>query len=484
MTDINLQTITPDTTLPTTGFLFGADSQASGSPSVFTVQSVATTLLGSTTLTGATITADAPVLNLAQTWNNAAVTFTGLKLNATDTASAAGSLLLDIGTGGGTYSSKFSVNKIGYVSALSFFATNVVDVSIGARLFGVNGGSLILGGASQGGIYFTPTTNQGSTPDTIITRRGERNLRFGAADAATALAQTLSVQSVVAGTTNTAGANLTITGSQGTGTGAGGSIIFQVAPAGSSGSAQNALSTALQINGDGSITGQDGATANTLAQRNGVNPQTFRLYNTFTDASNYERFETLWSANVLYLINTAAGTGAARELVVGTNVNSTLTLRTNTTNRWQIPGATGHLLAALDNTYDIGALGATRPRIGYFGTGILSPYIQFNSEGRISPLGDGIVRFTNAALNDFNRMVFGGSTSAFPALKRNSTALETKLADDSAYAPHAMQYLDVTDGITAPAAATGRARIYVDTADGDLKVIFADGTIKTIVTDT
>src|SRR5882672_10454126 len=28
--------------------------------------------------------------------------------------------------------------------------------------------------------------------------------------------------------------------------------------------------------------------ANTLAQRNGVNAQTFRIYNTFTDASNYE----------------------------------------------------------------------------------------------------------------------------------------------------------------------------------------------------
>ena len=90
MTDINLQTLTPDTTLPTTGFLFGADSQASGSPSVYTVQSVATTLLGPATPFNATITADAPVLNLAQTWNNAAITFTGLKLNATDTASAAG----------------------------------------------------------------------------------------------------------------------------------------------------------------------------------------------------------------------------------------------------------------------------------------------------------------------------------------------------------------------------------------------------------
>jgi hypothetical protein len=106
--------------------------------------------------------------------------------------------------------------------------------------------------------------------------------------------------------------------------------------------------------------------------------------------------------------------------------------------------------------------------------------------GRISSQ-NGIFNGSAAMILGFSTasmVQFFGTTSSFPALKRNSTALETKLADDSAYAPHAMQYLDINDGITAPAAATGRARIYVDTADGDLKVIFADGTIKTIATDT
>ncbi|MFA6063891.1 MAG: hypothetical protein WC736_14990 [Gallionella sp.] len=42
----------------------------------------------------------------------------------------------------------------------------------------------------------------------------------------------------------------------------------------------------------------------------------------------------------------------------------------------------------------------------------------------------------------------------------------------------------IVDGITAPAAQSGWAKIYVDTADGDLKVIFGDSTIKTIVVDT
>lgn len=43
---------------------------------------------------------------------------------------------------------------------------------------------------------------------------------------------------------------------------------------------------------------------------------------------------------------------------------------------------------------------------------------------------------------------------------------------------------NIVDGITAPTATVGQAKIYVDVADGDLKIIFGDGTVKTIVTDT
>jgi hypothetical protein len=46
------------------------------------------------------------------------------------------------------------------------------------------------------------------------------------------------------------------------------------------------------------------------------------------------------------------------------------------------------------------------------------------------------------------------------------------------------QTLELPDGITAPDTVTGKAVIYVDAADGDLKVKFSDGTVKTIVTDT
>ena len=42
----------------------------------------------------------------------------------------------------------------------------------------------------------------------------------------------------------------------------------------------------------------------------------------------------------------------------------------------------------------------------------------------------------------------------------------------------------LTDGVSAPSFASGKAILYVDTADGDLKIVFGDGTVKTIMTDT
>lgn len=49
---------------------------------------------------------------------------------------------------------------------------------------------------------------------------------------------------------------------------------------------------------------------------------------------------------------------------------------------------------------------------------------------------------------------------------------------------NASSQLIIMDGITAPGATSGVAKIYVDTSDGDLKVVFSDGTVKTIVVDT
>ena len=61
-------------------------------------------------VTSGTITSDAPTISATQTWNSGGVTFTGWKLDVTDTASASASLLLDLQVGG---SSKASIAKTG-----------------------------------------------------------------------------------------------------------------------------------------------------------------------------------------------------------------------------------------------------------------------------------------------------------------------------------------------------------------------------------
>jgi len=42
----------------------------------------------------------------------------------------------------------------------------------------------------------------------------------------------------------------------------------------------------------------------------------------------------------------------------------------------------------------------------------------------------------------------------------------------------------LVDGMAAPSTTSGWAKIYIDSADGDLKIKFGDGTVKTIVVDT
>lgn len=160
--------------------------------------------------------------------------------------------------------------------------------------------------------------------------------------------------------------------------------------------------------------------ANILAQNNGVNAQVLRIYNTYTDASNYERgvFDWTTAANVLTIGTQAAGTGSTRnvQFVRGGLLYAQLSSAGVTLSQ--------ALVWATDSALDIGASGANRPRNGYFGGTVIA-------QGQVSGA-----------------------------------------------------YLRIADGTTPPAAVGGLAQIYVDTADGDLKVIFGDGTVKTIMTDT
>jgi len=235
----------------------------------------------------------------------------------------------------------------------------------------------------------------------------------------------------------------------------------------------------------------------------------------------------------------------------------------------------GPLLFSPDNTYDLGASGATRPRSGYFGTSIVvgnSPastgalrlanagYIYTKTTGGTDTLllgmdtGNSIflgettvpltlrasAAFVNAPLYVGTALSIGtnpattgairlannsgiyarnaANTADLEILRIDSTNLTTLLSNGlmtlqvgtwpngilfntagSLYPattgmtlgitsqPWQIAYvakLLITDGIGAPSTVTGFAQIYVDSADGDLKVQFGDGVVKTIVVDT
>mgnify|MGYP001566741902 CR=1 FL=1 len=95
----------------------------------------------------------------------------------------------------------------------------------------------------------------------------------------------------------------------------------------------------------------------------------------------------------------------------------------------------GNIIAGTDNTYDIGAVGATRPRIVFVGTAIelsATAYIYFNARSQLKSSANGDFLLQNASASDFGSIKLGGLTSSFPALKRSTTTIQVRLADDSA----------------------------------------------------
>ena len=277
------------------------------------------------------------IFDMTDTWNASGTTFTSIKMNTTDTASAVGSLLMDLQVGG---VSRFSVNKLGHVIAGG--ATGVYDALFKGTQPASTVGILLQQsvGAYSFFDFFDPN-NQ------AVFRLDEFGvLAFGRPFIA-------SVET----------------------------FIRSDAP-------------------------------NTLAQRNGVNAQAFRLYNTFTDASNFERGFMKWTSNALHIGTEKLGTGQARDLIFQTDGVTRLTI-----------GAAGLFL--------------TGGTISSGGDIIVQNAISFGNggfKGSLYSQSEGVWTMWNANSTDFNRLQWGGTTSAFPSLKRSGTTLQVRLADDSGFA--------------------------------------------------
>ena len=103
------------------------------------VSGSATSANGSLTLGGAIVTASDPVLNLSQTWNNSGVTFKGLTVGITDTASSSSSLLLDMQVGG---TSMFTVKKNGDFNFRPVSSSNALAYTSNNSVLSAGGGFL------------------------------------------------------------------------------------------------------------------------------------------------------------------------------------------------------------------------------------------------------------------------------------------------------------------------------------------------------
>ena len=97
-----------------------------------------------------------------------------------------------------------------------------------------------------------------------------------------------------------------------------------------------------------------------------------------------------------------------------------------------------------------------------------------------------ILRVSLNSSSDWFAVKGNGQVSCFATTASTSTssgALVVSGGVGVAGAVNAGTFYGLVDGVTAPATESGYARIYVDSADGDLKVKFGDGTVKTIATD-
>lgn len=171
--------------------------------------------------------ANVSINNITETWSSSGTTYTGIKYNVIDTASAAGSKLIDLQVGG---SSKFSVGKDGSVAGASSI-TNTGDFT------------------TASGNFYVSSFNTGFA---LLNYLGYYGFT-------------------------------------------------------SSGFASNSSTAAdVRLYRDA---------ANTLALRNGTNAQSYRIYLSYTDASNYSRFAVNTSANYYRVTSEAAGTGAKKPIV-------------------------------------------------------------------------------------------------------------------------------------------------------------------------
>lgn len=164
----------------------------------------------------------------------------------------------------------------------------------------------------------------------------------------------------------------------------------------------------------------------------------------------------------------------------------------NTTNV-NITSANVRETALYGNHYVTGAVtdsGTRTLRLDPFGT--TGPNLKVTSANSAVSTGSFEFERTVAAASSEPAMVVRDSNtgSGTPVTVQAETERSTgsffrgRRGGSTLFDAYASGAIGIADGITAPGTVAGMAVIYVDAADGDLKVKFGDGVVKTIVIDT
>jgi len=267
-----------------------------------------------------------------------------LQHNGTDGVLTLGSGDLIVSTDGSTADGTLS---LGTVNATSFTGS-----SNSVRVVDQNGGEFRVG--TNGTYGFTSGTDVTSTAiDTFLCRGGASGaLSLGTTEDATD--GTLSLDSLIAGTSVVAGPSV-IPGHAGSFVSSDGVNVAAFAPA--SGGATATFQGLPVLNGDMRTVI---SLVDDTAFAAGVGPS-FSLVGRISAAPAYQVF-----GHVKGLKENGTSGNAAGSLVLGT----TNSVGAGTpTDRWRIT-SDGHFLSEADNTYDLGASGATRPRTLYLGTAL------------------------------------------------------------------------------------------------------------------
>lgn len=352
-----------------------------------------TVIAGSGSLAGSLISG-------TQTWNTTG-TPTAWKLNVTDTASNAASLLMDLQVAG---VSQFKVSKSGVVTANSVIES----------LSQVRGSSFRI---TLAGSYIWNTGSQiKCSTDSIIVLLNSagtdfNRLQFGGTTSSYPSIKRSSAILQARLADDSAHTDIEVA-DEAYGVGWNGSLEVPT---------KNALYDKIEtLGGGGATTALDNLT--------GVAINAALVLGT-SDAFALGSVTKMWSD--LFLASGAVINFNAGDV---TMIHSAGTLTFNNTAIALGSGA----ITTTGNVTGNSWLGSTSVRAGAAGI------FYWNTRSQMQSPSDGVITMWNTANTDFGRLQLGGTTSSFPAIKRSSTTIAFRLADDSADAPISVSNINVS----------------------------------------